>query len=169
MAKLEKSSSKPTAAKGAPSNPKMVKAPAKAVAFSADGQEIDLDRIQFSRRAVAGGFAIVGLVLGYLTGASHWPALPAQLTDALAKTIWVGASLGYCSLDQTMAIPYAVLGGVVGVTLGYTIGQPSRRIVASMVLGGLAMAIGVVGTHNPIIALLGWLLGYAIAMRGPIA
>jgi hypothetical protein len=138
------------------------------VILNEDGKPLDLARIIFARRSVAFGFAVVGAVLGVLAGGSHWPAPPANLTESIALTIWMGASIGSTIVDPLNAVSTCVLGTVVGGSLGFTIGLPMKRILASWILGGLALAIGLFSTGNAAIALLGWLFGYTIGLRGPI-
>ena len=80
----------------------------------------------------------------------------------------MGASIGSTIVDPLNAVSTCVLGTVVGGSLGFTIGLPMKRILASWILGGLALAIGLFSTGNAAIALLGWLFGYTIGLRGPI-
>ncbi len=165
MAKLQ--STTKSMAKATPSKAVAASAPIQII-LNEDGKPIDLARIVFARRSVAFGFALVGAVLGVLSGGSHWPAPPANLTESLALTIWMGSSIGSTIVDPMNAVSTCVLGTVVGGSLGFTIGLPLRRILASWILGGLALAIGMASTGNAAIALLGWLFGYTVGLRGPI-
>lgn len=122
-----------------------------------------------ARKLAMAGFAVTGGVAGVLAGLNHWSEAPASVQGAYAMTVWLGAALGDLSLDWVRGILTGVMGLTVGLTLGATIGWRSPKMLASWVLGGLAMGIGLASTGSPLVGAIGWLLGMTIAMKAPIA
>ena len=131
--------------------------------------EAEAAKTALARKLAMGGFAITGTVSGILAGLNHWTEVPSTVKSGFALTVWLGAVLGDLQLDWIRAILTGGMGLIVGLTLGATIGMRSPKMLASWVLGGLAMSIGLASTGSPIIGALGWLLGLTLAMKAPIA
>ena len=138
-------------------------------ARSLSPEEAEVAKIHSARKMAMIGFSICGVVLGLLAGINHWTEAPATvISGSFGDTVWLGAALGELQLDWVRAIMTGALGLLVGLTLGATVGFRSPRMLACWVLGGVALAIGMVSTHNPAIGAIGWLLGITLALRAPV-
>lgn len=113
------------------------------------------------------GMALIGAILGCLSGLNQWPQPPAALSGDIASAAWMGYLLGVQTFDSAAAIAGAVLGLLVGAGFALSFLFGERRMLACWLLGGAGLAVGAVAFKSTSLAAVLWVVGWSLALTVP--
>lgn len=117
--------------------------------------------LQVQRLVAMFGFGFCGLLVGFLTGANHLVPVPEALAGSiLAQAGWIGASVGSRVIDVMGGLSGALLGGVVGSTLGFSLFLAPSVMLLSWTAAGALLTVGMTLSGNAALGAIGWMAGY---------
>ena len=110
------------------------------------------------------GFALTGLLMGFLAGANQPISVPPS-TSALVQAFRIGAAVAVDSADWWHGVGFGVMGLLMGGTFGFSLFLSPSLMFLSWFGGAIGMAAGL-ATHVIPLAGIGWAAGFVAVLMG---
>lgn len=124
------------------------------------------EEMRASRTISVVGFAIVGLLMGFLTGSNH-QVDTALSASPLVQATWVSGALATQSADWITGLMDGIMGALVGGSFGYSLFLSPGVMFLSWVAGVVGLAAGLT-TGLTLVGGVGWMGGFFAVLFGAL-